>query len=299
MHIGVIGNGAWSSAIQHTLSQNHKTKYITVWARNPQNNQETSDIKNIQTCDILFWCASTSALGHILLPPNIPVILACKGIQFENDKWFLPYERLKDRPVGVISGPNFASEIIQNKPSATVLASKSPEILSVAEFLKSNHFRIYLSNDIIGVQLGGALKNTIAIATGLCMGLDMGQNAMAGLLTRGLAEMKRIASLWPTEPDTLNGLSGLGDLILTATSLNSRNTRFGLNLARGASVEEAIAQSTGVIEGVRTIEAVYPMIQKHSMHLPIIDCLYRIIFNGASIPASIDLLLSSQANMWE
>jgi glycerol-3-phosphate dehydrogenase (NAD(P)+) len=170
----------------------------------------------------------------------------------------------------VLSGPSFASELARTKPTAVVAAGESPAIVeAVMAHFGSPALRLYGSSDVIGVELGGALKNIIAIAAGVVEGLGLGHNALAALITRGLAELSRLAVALGAQPNTLSGLAGLGDLVLTCTGDLSRNRRVGLALARGESLQQILASTKMVAEGVRTTEAALALSAKHGIELPI------------------------------
>lgn len=297
MRWGIIGNGTWARALGQTLKRNALPKTIQFWARAPRQSDETNDLSALQGADVLLWCASTAALGHIALPANTPVILACKGIQYEKGELRLPTDWLSNRPVGVLSGPTFAHEVAQNLPAAIVLASQHPDATMWADHIKHLHFRVYLSSDVIGTQVGGAVKNVVALASGLCMGLKLGQNAAAALITRGLCEIQRIGAHFGANPLTLTGLSGLGDMILTSNSLDSRNTKLGYDIAQGASLQQAISQASGVAEGVRTVQSLYQA--GETMHLPIVTTLHRILFESLPPQDSVTQLLSQQRDPHE
>lgn len=293
----IIGNGAWAQALGATLQRNNQPKTVQFWARNPRNENETNDIRLLSQADILLWAASTSALGHIDLPPQTPVILTCKGIQFENGKLKLPSDWLGERPIGILSGPTFAHEVVSNLPTALVLASAHADATQWADQLRHLFFRIYHSHDLVGVQVGGAVKNVVALASGLCRGLQLGQNAAAALVTRGLCEIQRIGTYLGADAITLTGLSGLGDMLLTSTSLDSRNTKLGYDLAHGLSLEKAMEQAAGVAESVRTTQALYHM--RHHIHLPLVTILYRILFEDLAVADGVNTLLSQQRGVSE
>lgn len=294
----IVGNGVWARALGLTLARNTQEKTVQFWARHPRQSDETSDTNVLNQADILLWAASTGALGQIDVPAKVPVILACKGIQFEHNQLRLPTDWLPDRPIGVLSGPTFAYEVADNLPAAIVLASQHAQASIWADQLKHLHFRVYLNTDVVGVQVGGAVKNVVALASGLCMGLGLGQNAAAALVTRGLCEIQRIGTYFGANPITFTGLSGLGDMLLTSTSLDSRNTKLGYNLARGASLEQALQQSSGVAEGVRTVESLYKA-RTNDMHLPLVTILYRILFEGLPVVDGVQALLSQQRDACE
>ena len=179
-------------------------------------------------------------------------------------------QELGDVRVAVLSGPSFAAELARELPTAVSVASRDAAVVEAvqAEF-KAPYFRLYGTDDVIGVELGGALKNVIAIAAGMVEGLGLGHNALAGLITRGLAEMSRLACAAGAKRETLSGLTGLGDLVLTCTGALSRNRQVGIELASGRPVEEVLAGMKMVAEGVRTAEAALALAARHGVELPI------------------------------
>lgn len=210
-------------------------------------------------------------------------VSASKGI--ENGTLKRPSEVLQEifpsGRISVLSGPSFASEVIKKLPTAVTLASSDKqEARRLQELLTSSYFRIYTHEDIIGVELGGALKNVVAIASGISDGLGLGNNARAALITRGLAEMKRLGLAMGANENTFSGLSGMGDLVLTATATLSRNYTFGMKLAQGQKAEQIIAGSKSVAEGVQTSKSVMGLIKKYKIEMPIAHEIYRVIFEG-------------------
>lgn len=178
----------------------------------------------------------------------------------------------------VVSGPTFATEVAANLPAAVTVAGSSNEMASrVARFLHGERFRVYTSTDLTGVQLGGAVKNVLAIAAGIADGLGFGANTRAALITRGLAEIMRLGEVMGAQRDTLMGLAGLGDLVLTCTDNQSRNRRFGLALARGRGVEQAIADIGQVVEGHATSMEVMRLARRHSIEMPICEQTFRVL----------------------
>jgi glycerol-3-phosphate dehydrogenase (NAD(P)+) len=179
-------------------------------------------------------------------------------------------QELGGQPVAVLSGPSFAAELARQLPTAASVASRDPAVVEqVQADLRAGYFRLYGTNDVVGVEIGGALKNIIAIASGVAEGLALGHNALAGLITRGLAEITRLACAAGAQRETLAGLSGLGDLVLTCTGALSRNRHVGIELARGRSVEDVLAGMKMVAEGVRTTDAALALGRRHGVELPI------------------------------
>jgi glycerol-3-phosphate dehydrogenase (NAD(P)+) len=189
---------------------------------------------------------------------------------------------IEDR-VGYLSGPSFAFEIVQRRPTAVVAASRSSEVAArIQEAFSTAFFRVYTTHDVIGVELGGAVKNIIAIASGISDGLDFGHNARAGLITRGLAEMTRLGVALGAEPLTFMGLAGMGDLVLTCCGDLSRNRTVGKRLATGMTLDEVTASLGGqVAEGVKTTASTHKLAQKLGLDMPIVNVVYSILYEGA------------------
>jgi glycerol-3-phosphate dehydrogenase (NAD(P)+) len=208
-----------------------------------------------------------------LVPRDAIVVSAAKGL--ERDTLFRPSEIVQQElgpavRAGVLSGPSFASEMARELPTAVCVASTDSRVVEKvqAEF-RAPYFRLYGTSDVVGVEIGGALKNVIAIAAGVAEGLGLGHNAQAGLITRGLAEIARLACAAGAQRDTLAGLTGLGDLVLTCTGALSRNRHVGLELARGRALADVLASMKMVAEGVRTTDAALSLAKRYEVELPI------------------------------
>ncbi|MDA8387583.1 MAG: NAD(P)-dependent glycerol-3-phosphate dehydrogenase [Nitrospiraceae bacterium] len=210
------------------------------------------------------------------------LLSASKGI--ENGTLKRPTQILEEitgRSAAVLSGPSFAKEVIREKPTAVTLAAKEEsEALKLQGLLNTGFFRVYTHEDVTGVELGGALKNVVAIAAGISDGLGLGNNARAALITRGLAEMKRLGAAMGAAAQTFSGLSGIGDLVLTCTADLSRNHAFGMNLARGLTASEITATRRTVAEGVRTSRSVVDLSEKMGVEMPIAEQVYKVIYEG-------------------
>ncbi|MDX1570204.1 MAG: NAD(P)H-dependent glycerol-3-phosphate dehydrogenase [Xanthomonadales bacterium] len=200
-----------------------------------------------------------------------------------------------DAPLAVATGPSFAREVALDLPTAIVVASPSDDYARlVAGALHGGNFRAYSSNDIIGAELGGAVKNVLAIGTGLCDGIGLGHNSRAALITRGLAEMMRLAEAMGATRQTLMGLSGMGDLVLTCTGDLSRNRRFGLALGQGSTRAQALEEIGQVVEGIGAAEEVVRLARKHAIELPIAECVFAILTDRITPEQGVDLLLSRE-----
>jgi glycerol-3-phosphate dehydrogenase (NAD(P)+) len=221
-----------------------------------------------------------------VLSPDAIVACASKGIESGgatmNEVLEAELDDVSHR-VGYISGPSFAFEIVQRRPTAVVVASRSDSVAAtIQEAFSTSFFRVYTTHDVVGVELGGAVKNIMAIAAGIADGLDFGHNARAGLITRGLAEMSRLGVALGAEPLTFMGLAGMGDLVLTCTGDLSRNRTVGKQIASGMTLDEITAALGGqVAEGVRTTESTYKLAKKLGLEMPIVGVVYKILYEGA------------------
>lgn len=188
-------------------------------------------------------------------------------------------KELTGHEVAALSGPSFAKEVIKNLPTAVTLATERRGTgFLLQEVFNTNTFRVYTHNDILGVEIGGALKNVIAIASGICDSLSLGNNARASLITRGLAEITRLGVVMGAEDKTFSGLSGIGDLVLTCTSTLSRNYSLGIKLGQGMKLNDVLEKTTSVIEGVATAESAFELSRKYNVEMPIVEQVYKIIY---------------------
>ncbi len=224
-----------------------------------------------------------SVLDDARPQPRPLVVSVSKGLEEESLKMMSDVleETLPDTPIAALSGPSFAREVYQRHPTAVVVACRDQEAAATAqELFRSSYFRVYTSTDVVGVQLGGALKNVIAIAAGLLHGLELGHNSLAALVTRGLAETTRLGVTMGADPMTFAGLAGIGDLLLTATGGLSRNRTLGIELAKGRSLDEIMAERNTVAEGVLTARAAVELAQREGTELPIAIEVSKILFDG-------------------
>jgi glycerol-3-phosphate dehydrogenase (NAD(P)+) len=321
--VGVVGAGSWGTALALLLARNgHRT---LLWGHDPEHiaalgkarcNQRhlpgfffpdnlvaSPDLEAVaRACPILLIVVPSRAFRDLLprlkgfLQGQHKIAWATKGLECRSGKMLheVVAEILgPDTPSAVLSGPTFAGEVAANQPTAITVASKSQAFArEMAGLLHNSHFRAYTTEDVIGVQLGGATKNVLAIAAGMADGLGYGANARAALITRGLAEMMRLGLTLGGRPETLMGLAGVGDLILTSTDNQSRNRRFGLGLGRGQAREEVAAQIGQEIEGVLTAGIVHRLAKTHRVDMPITEQVYLILNEGlAPLEAVRNLLL--------
>ncbi len=322
--VAVIGAGSWGTALALQLSRNglqvnlwgHEKEHIdSLLADNqnteylpgfpfPDNIRPTASLKQaVDGVKYILIVIPSKAYRTFLsrLKPNIDqntrVFWASKGFEIETGKFLheLICEELAIEHYGVISGPTFATEVAKDLPAAVTCAGNMAESAQeFAQLLHGGHFRCYTSNDVIGVEVGGALKNVLAIAVGAADGLGFGANTRAALITRGLAEVMRFGETMGAQKETLMGLSGLGDLILTSTDNQSRNRRFGLAVGQGLSVKQAIESIGQTVEGYRAAKAIYFMAQKQGIALPIMGQVYKVLYEGKSPETAVKELESRE-----
>ncbi len=228
-------------------------------------------------------------------PSSAPLVIAAKGIERGTHKLMseVAADCLPGAPLAVLSGPTFAAEVARGLPTAVTLAAPSPELgRRLAAAIATANFRPYLSDDLVGAQIGGAVKNVIAIACGIVAGRGLGDNARAALMTRGLAEIMRLGAALGARRETLMGLSGLGDLALTCNSAQSRNMALGLALGQGSTLEAALAGKRSVAEGVASAEAIRDLAKTHGVDVPVVAAVDAILHRGASIDRAIAELLA-------
>lgn len=319
MRIGVIGFGAWGSALSIILMQNGHE--LLIWDFDVENLMQIKSINQnskylpgikidgkfeisftpeeiVETCEIVVIALRSSAFRAVVekLPRKRErlFITVTKGIEYESGYTMsqIVEELHPQSTVGALSGPTLAMEIAKAIPTAAVAAAKDDRIASfIQELFHRPYFRIYRSNDILGVELGGALKNVIAIAAGISDGLGYGANSKAALVTRGIAEIRRLGTACGAKPETFSGLSGLGDLVVTCFSPLSRNRTMGERLGRGETVEEILRTTSHVIEGVPTTKAAYKLAQLKGVETPIINQVYAILFENKPVQEALNDLL--------
>ena len=292
--IGVAGMGAWGRALAHVAEL--AGQEVTLWSRGQP--------ARLVRCDAIIIAMPAQSVREAVLAilPELrngqPIIIGAKGIEqttglFMNE---VIAEVLPGARAMVLSGPSFAADVMRGLPTAVVLAAATlAEAGEWAEALSLPSFRIYNSDDVMGVEIGGALKNVLAIACGIADGRGLGDSARAALTTRGFAELTRFGRKLGARPETLMGLSGLGDLLLTCSSRQSRNYAFGLAIGEVASVARALAQSRGVVEGATTVKIAHELAQRHGVDMPIVAAVHAIVDQGASPEQEIARLLARPA----
>jgi len=280
MKVGVVGAGKWGQALHFAISQKQKT-YIA--SRTPREIENFVSMEEIMEFEYLVFAISAQNardwLENKFVFKNQKILVASKGIEVASGKFlnevfseFVPEENL-----AFVSGPSFAAEVMKSLPTAVVISSKNKKLAKKFSKLFPSFIKTYTSKDVIGAEVSGSYKNIIAIASGICDGLELGNNARASLISRGLVEMTRFGRNFGAKKNTFLGLSGSGDLFLTATSVLSRNYRVGLGLAHGKSLEEILEELGEVAEGVYTSDAVYRLVEKHDIYVPIAVEVHRMI----------------------
>ena len=293
--ICVIGAGKWGQALHYALNQNQKC-FIT--SRTKKDIENFVSLEEALDCEYLIIAIPSQSIREWLTKnfkySGQKVLVAAKGIEANTGAFlqeiyeeFVPKENL-----GFISGPSFASEVIVGLPTALVINSTSKKFYDEFYGFFPNFIKTYYSNDVIGAEISGAYKNVLAIASGICEGLNLGQNARASLISRGLVEMNRFGQHYGANKDTFIGLSGAGDLFLTASSTLSRNFRVGLGLAAGKSLETILNELGEVAEGVMTSQAIYKLSQVNNIYTPIANEV-KLILEGKNPQDSLKDLLSS------
>ncbi len=326
MKLAVLGAGAWGTALAISLSQKHA---VALWGRDhaqvlqlsaarsnerylpgvviPASIKIASDLgATLADAELCVIATSTSGLAATTASihervPGIPIIWVCKGFDQLTGK--LPHETVDatsgltpGSQYGALSGPSFALEVAKGLPCALTLAANDLHFAhDMSARLNGPTLRIYSSDDLVGVELGGALKNVMAIAAGICDGMQLGMNARAALITRGLAEIVRLGVAMGGKPETFMGLTGLGDLVLTATGDLSRNRSVGVHLAQGKSLDAILASLGHVAEGVNSAQTALALARKHAIDMPITEAVNAVLFARADPRETVKRLLSRDA----
>lgn len=310
--VSVLGSGGWGTAVSVMLSENGHE--VTLWSylksenedlikyrenkpflpgvKIPENIKLTCELSDAKGADITVIATPSHGVRAVakrfseFAEDGSVILNISKGIE---EKTYMTLSRVikEELPkckIAVMSGPSHAEEVSRKIPTTNVVASDSTE---VAEFIQdvfmNPNFRVYTNTDIIGVELGGSLKNVYALCCGIIDGMGLGDNTKAALMTRGLAEMTRLGVKMGADSKTFSGLSGMGDLIVTCTSMHSRNRRAGILIGKGKSVEEAQKEVNMVVEGVRTCRAAKELSERLNVEMPIIEEAYRVLFSGAQL----------------
>jgi len=318
--IGIIGAGAWGTALAHIQAESGYP--VTLWAREAEVVESISERsensvflpgvtldKGITVTDSLMNVAGQNII-LIVTPAQYvrstlealrgegmegkPVVICSKGIEIESGKMLskVAQETLPNAKIAVLTGPCFAREVALGKPTGVTIACEDKEI---ATFLASNlgcrNLRPYIADDIVGAQIGGSVKNVLAIACGAIYGMKLGENARAALLTRGIAEMGRLATAMGAKKETLMGMCGFGDVMLTCSSMQSRNFSLGVMMGEGRTLEEILGERKSVTEGVHTVRALMKLARANAVDMPIAETVYACLCENMSLEKAVEQLL--------
>jgi len=320
-YISVIGAGSWGTALSHLLS--NKGYNVSLWVRKKDLAEEMERTRINRTYLPDMRLSENLGISHRIdevvnkaryiinavpaqytrsvftestpyISDGAIIISASKGVERGTLMTIsMVLKDLSEHEVAVLSGPSFAKEVIKNLPAAVTLATENTNTgLILQEIFNTDTFRVYTHGDILGVELGGALKNVTAIASGISDSLGLGHNARASLITRGLAEITRLGVTMGAKERTFSGLSGLGDLVLTCTSPLSRNYTLGTKLGQGLKLKDILDQTKSVVEGVATAESVFGLSRKYNVEMPIVEQVYKIIYEDKDPVTAVKDLMS-------
>lgn len=322
--IGVIGAGSWGTALAITLS--NKGHAVKIWDIDTQHvealksdRENTKYLPGAKFCDnlqiaeslqdaiedkemILFSAPAQhfrSALDNAapFMPKDVIVVNVAKGIEQKTLKRMseIAFEKMPSIQYVTLSGPSHAEEVGIGQPTTVVVASNEPELAeTVQEIFMTDQFRVYTSSDIIGVELGGALKNIIALGAGISDGMGYGDNAKAAMMTRGMVEIARLGVKLGADIHTFSGLTGIGDLIVTCTSMHSRNRRCGIMIGEGLKPSEAVKKVGMVVEGMFTTEAAYELAKREGIEMPITEGIYAVINDKIDARDAVNMLMTRE-----
>ena len=319
--IGILGAGAWGTALAAAAVKAGRDTIL--WAREAEvvravneihentmylpsitlddKLRATNNLADLSDCDAVLIVSPAQHLRSMSLDlvahikQDAPLVICSKGIEVSTGKLLSDVlgETAPNNPVAVLSGPTFAAEVALGLPCALTLACEDKTIGdALVQAIGHSMLRPYYNNDIVGAQIGGAIKNVLAIATGIVAGLGIGENARAAVITRGLAEIARFGGLYGAENETLMGLSGLGDLILTCSSTQSRNMSLGKAIGEGRTFAEIMAERNSVAEGAHTVEIVHKIALEKNLDMPITASVYKILKEGENVRSVMDALLA-------
>lgn len=315
--ISVLGGGSWGTALAILLA--NKSYDVGIWVRDeeqmlemnelkenkkylpgipiPEKTNVTNDLaKSVNNADLIVLSVPSHGIREVLeackadIKKEQIIVNLAKGI--ENDTLLrvseIVGEILPPNPYAVLSGPSHAEEVAKNAPTTVVSASKDKNIARyVQDVFMSPYFRVYTNSDVVGVELGGSLKNVIALGAGISDGLGYGDNTKAALMTRGIIEMGRLGERLGANPRTFSGLSGIGDLIVTCTSMHSRNRRAGILIGQGQNLEEVTQNIGMVVEGIKTSKSVYELARENQVTMPIASEIYNILYKDGDVEKSV------------
>lgn len=320
MNISIIGSGTWGVALAIHLARLNNT--IKMWAFLPEEAESinkdrkyknlpeaiiddkivayTNIEEAIQGTDIILHVTPSKFVRSTIKKyekyvENQPIIMCAKGIEKDSLATLSQVieEELPDKKYGILSGPSHAEEVAMQIPTAVVFASKDEKLQNlVQDVFMNENMRVYSSSDVIGVEVGGALKNIIAFCAGIATELNLGDNSFAALITRGLVEIRKLGIAMGGNQETFYGLSGLGDLIVTCMSEHSRNRRAGRLIGKGYTVEQTQKEIGMAIESIDNIEAAYQLSKKYNIEMPIVEAVYDVLYNGLEPREAVNMLMT-------
>lgn len=310
--VSFLGAGSWGTALaimlaEHghqvrlwskiedevtMLKEHHEHIHRLPGVKLPESVFITDDLKEAcEGCELLVFAVASPFVRSVAkeareyIPAGQRIVNVAKGIEEASLMTLgdVLMEELPEADVAVLSGPSHAEEVAIKMPTTVVVGAKTKaSALAIQEIFMNEYFRVYISPDMVGIELGGSVKNVIALAAGACDGLGCGDNTRAALITRGIAEITRLGLAMGANMETLGGLAGIGDLIVTCTSKHSRNHNAGYLIGKGYSLKEALAEVKQVVEGVYSAKAVYRLAQKHQVSMPIVEQICKVLFEGGS-----------------
>ena len=321
-NVAVVGSGSWGMALANHLAEMGNT--VKVWSfteeeKNLINNERkcmfipdmvldekiycSNDVVEVvKDADYIFHVTPSKVTRNVFKQykdcvKDKPIVICSKGLENATLKTLdeVMLEELPSAKIAAFSGPSYATEVVKHIPTAIILASKNDDVLDeVSSLLMNEYMRIYKSRDVIGVEVGGALKNIIAFCAGICAELNLGTNAQSALITRGLAEITRLGVKMGANKETFFGLSGLGDLILTCSSDESRNRRAGRLIGKGKTIEEAKKEIGMTIESVENIEVAKKLAEKYNVEMPIVNAAYDVLYNNLKPKDAVNKLMTRE-----
>ena len=319
-NVAVVGSGSWGMALANHLAEMGND--VKVWSfteeeKNLINNERkcmfipdmvldekiycSNDVvEAVKDADYIFHVTPSKVTRNVFKQykdyvKDKPIVICSKGLENATLKTLdeVMLEELPSAKIAAFSGPSYATEVVKHIPTAIILASKHDDVLDeVSSLLMNEYMRIYKSRDVVGVEVGGALKNIIAFCAGICAELNFGTNAEAALITRGLAEITRLGEKMGADKNTFFGLSGLGDLILTCSSDESRNRRAGRLIGKGKTIEEAKKEIGMTIESVENIEVAKKLAEKYDVEMPIVNAAYDVLYNNLKPQDAVNKLMT-------
>ena len=320
MNIVVLGSGGWGTALAMLLEQNQHT--VTLWSHDPQKAEQlklkrenpllpgvqlpvelqiTNDLNCLRNAELVVFAPPSFALRAVAkeaapyLPDGVPLLSVTKGIERGTHlrmSQVIAQETGGEHPIAVLSGPSHAEEVARAMPTGVVAASNRAETAELVQRVFTNErFRVYTHDDMVGVELAGALKNVAALCCGVSDGLGLGDNTKALLITRAMAETSRLAERLGGRKETLAGLAGMGDLIVTCTSMHSRNRRAGILIGQGKSAQEAMAEVGAVVEGYYAAESIYQLSQREGVEMPLCRSVYEVLYHGVAVQDVVSSLM--------